>query len=366
MSLRLCFAFILSAAIVIASFSGPAPACCPAGPSGKPVVNADQTVVILWDAENKTEHFIRKATFASDAEDFAFLIPTPTQPELEESGNDAFPYLQKLTEPEIKKVSRPSGGMGCGCSDSAKFAAGAKKDGAPKPAVEVMLTKEVAGFHAVVLKAEGADDLVKWLKEHGYEFSPAVERWAKPYVEQHWMITALKVAKNQDNKTNKNVAAGALRLTFKSERPLFPYREPESASAADALGKKRRLLRIYFIGDARYEGELTKEQRWTGKVAWANPLTAEQRKKTLELLKLPEATGPANWWMTEFEDNWPYQIAPADVYFARDPAQNKVKRDPIIEYVAAPWPNDVMALALVIAAFMPMLFDRLRTGRKAT
>src|SRR6266851_3917862 len=90
-------------------------ACCPAPPSGKPVVNADQTVVLLWDPATKTEHFIRQASFKSDADDFGFLIPTPSQPELNESGNEAFPFLKKLTEPETHWSPWPSGGIGCGC-----------------------------------------------------------------------------------------------------------------------------------------------------------------------------------------------------------------------------------------------------------
>ena len=89
-----------------------------AWPGGKPVVNADQSVIIIWDAEKQMQHFIRRASFKSDADDFGFLVPTPAQPELAESGNEAFPYLLKMTEPEIKKVSAPSGGMGCGCSSS--------------------------------------------------------------------------------------------------------------------------------------------------------------------------------------------------------------------------------------------------------
>jgi len=60
-------------------------ACCPAPPSGKPVVNADQTVIIIWDAATQTQHFIRKASFKSEADDFGFLVPTPSQPQLEES-----------------------------------------------------------------------------------------------------------------------------------------------------------------------------------------------------------------------------------------------------------------------------------------
>jgi hypothetical protein len=347
---------LLLAVLVPAFWAAPTPACCPAPPRGKPVVNADQTVIIIWDADTKTEHFIRKASFQSEADDFGFLVPTPTEPALEESGNDAFPFLLKLTEPETKKVPRPSGGMSCGCGGTL-----APKAAAPAPAgVIVRAEKEVAGFHAKVLEAKSAKDLVAWLKDNGYAFSPEVEAWARPYVEQGWMITALKVAKNKSEPEQKGVAASALRLSFKTDRPLFPYREPDTRSAAEALGAKHRLLRIYFIADARFRGELTKDVAWTGSVAWANPLGAEDRKKLIGLLKLPENTGPATWWLTEYEDNWPYQLAPADVYFARAPTQDTVKREPIIEYVSAPWPTDATAYALAAAVVLPPVLRRLR------
>ena len=96
--------------VMIASVdTPPGRSCCPAPPSGKPVVNADQTVIIIWDAAAKTQHFIRKASFKSDADDFGFIIPSPSQPELAESDNGAFSLLQKLTEPETKRVKRPAG-----------------------------------------------------------------------------------------------------------------------------------------------------------------------------------------------------------------------------------------------------------------
>src|SRR5437870_10698415 len=113
--IRICLLLPFAvAALIPLRWAATLPACCPAPPSGKPVVNADQTVVILWDAATKTEHFIRRASFKSDADDFGFLIPSPTRPDLNESGNDAFPYLEKLTEPEVQVVKRPSGGGGCG------------------------------------------------------------------------------------------------------------------------------------------------------------------------------------------------------------------------------------------------------------
>src|SRR5262249_40162983 len=102
MTTRLGLASFLLAFIVLSMcHTPPLPACCPAPHLGQPVVNADQTVIILWDAARQTQHFIRKATFRSDGEDFGFIVPSPTQPELEESGNEAFPYLEKLTAPEV-------------------------------------------------------------------------------------------------------------------------------------------------------------------------------------------------------------------------------------------------------------------------
>jgi hypothetical protein len=361
MTARIALGLFLVAAMVSLALPAPVPGCCAVYPSGKPVVNADQTVLIIWDAENKTEHFIRQASFKSDTDDFGFLVPTPSQPELSESGNEAFPVLRKLTEPEHKKMPRPSrgGGMACGCGD-VKFADMAVTGSIPP--VVVLDEKRVAGFDAVVLEAQSADALVGWLKERGYNFSPEVQAWAKPYIDQGWKITALKVAPKEKKDDDKTVAAGSLRISFKTDRPLFPYREPDSTKDAASLGARHRLLRIYFIGEARYQGELTKENPWTGTVAFSNKLTTEDRKKLLEHLKLPEKTGPADWWLTEFEDNWPYKVAPADVYFSRDTNQEPVKRPPIIDYVSSPWPSDVTVVAIGAALVLPSVWRRV--GRR--
>jgi hypothetical protein len=369
MTTRIWLALLLVGAFLLPPLLVPrAPACCPAPPYRPgdkggvlPVVNADQTVIMIWDAATNTQHFIRKASFKSQADDFGFLVPTPAQPELNESGNEAFPYLYDLTKPEIVKQKVPQGGGGCilGCGGVVTLGS---KSAAPEP-VRVLEAKLVAGLQASVLETKSATALVNWLKDNGYAFSPEVAAWAKPYVEAGWMITALKVAKAKDSTEKQDVAASALRLSFETDRPLFPYREPDSGNAAQALGTNRRLLRIYFLADARYQGQLTEEVPWTGKVAWAGELSPKDRQRTLELLKLPENTGPAAWWLTEFEDEWPYRVAPADVYFSRSESQSPLKRPPMIEYVALPFPTDLTAYALAAAVLLPPLVRRVRHAR---
>lgn len=357
--MRICFvSLMLAFGLSACPLLGPMRACCPVGPTGKPVVNADQTVIILWDAPTRTQHFIRQASFKSAADDFGFLVPTPSQPKLDESGNEVFTLLRQRTEPERKKVAR-SQGLGCGCGEAGVSKG---KDKAAAQEVRVLQEKLVAGFNAVVLEATSTAGLVKWLKDHGYVFSPAVEAWAKPYVEAGWKITALKIAKAADGKANPNVSAAALRLSFKTDRPLFPYREPDFGASAALLGADRRLLRIYFLAEARYQGELSKEDRWTGQVAWADKLNAEDRKQALKMLKLPETTGPTEWWLTEFEDYWPYRVAPADVYFAGGDDQSRVKRPPIIEYVLLDWPADVTVYAIAAVLILPPLLRRVRAS----
>lgn len=370
--MRHLFTAAAAAALATVVATDDARACCPAGPSGQPVVNADQSVILLWDAANKTEHFIRRASFKSDAEDFGFLVPTPAQPELAESGNDAFPFLQKLTEPEHIKEHRPAGEAG-GCCTPAAYSYGAKSAAAPPPQVSVLDEKTVAGFHAVVLEARSAKALVSWLGEHHYAFSPQIEAWAKPYIEGGWKITALQVAKDKSAAPDdKRVAAAALRMSFKTDRPLFPYREPDYGAVPPEVTERGRLLRIYFIGDARYDGALEKDridehaprEVWGGHAMWAGKLRPDDRKKTLGLLGLPETTTPNEWWLTELEDYWPYRVMPADVYFARSPTQTEVRRPPIIEYVSNEVPHrpDMGTLALSCLV-IPAIAFQLRRRR---
>ena len=105
---RICRVFVPAAVLfVLTIVSAKTLACCPAPPSGKAVVNADQTVIIVWDAATKTEHVIRRASFKSEADDFGFIIPTPSQPVLDESGNEAFGFLAKSNRPGNHQYAGP-------------------------------------------------------------------------------------------------------------------------------------------------------------------------------------------------------------------------------------------------------------------
>jgi hypothetical protein len=338
----------------------PAEGCAAAPPRNKSVEIASETAILIWDSAGKTQHFIRRASFLTESRDFGFLVPTPTKPTLAEADDKAFDELARITAPRVVTETRPSGGPSCGCA-AAKSPAGM----AAKPDVRVLEEKRVAGYDAVVLEAESPDALGKWLKDHDYEFSPALHEWVKPYVKAGWKITAFKVAKDKDAKDaaqTRGVATSAVRMTFQTERPFFPYREPPSQGADTA--QPGRLLRVYFLADKRFQGTLgEKGEKWPGLVAWANNVSAEDREKVLKLLKLPEKTPPASWWLTEFEDHSSVRPGDADVSFSVSEDQTTVERPRHVKYVRSRVPDCLMCYALAAYMLIPYLVRYARRKR---
>lgn len=297
--------------------------CCPVSGRGTPVINADQTVIIVWDKDGKTQHFIRQAKFQSTAGEFGFVIPTPTTPELEEASSKAIDLLAAYTAPKrVREFDVPS------------FACDAKKPAKPRD-VTVLFEKQVAGHNATVLAAKSAVALAEWLKVNGFDYSPAVVAWAEPYVQNGWNFTALKYAAPAGEKVQP-VEANVLRMSFKTDTPLFPYREPSYSESLAPFNRPSRLLRLFMIAEQKMVGHHLAGKEWSGKIRWADQLDAGKRSSLLAELRLDDKTVPANWYLTEFEDEWSYELAPSDVYFAPSRDQSRVHRAPIVEIIHAP------------------------------
>jgi hypothetical protein len=287
--------------VSMVSMIGESQACCAVAEAGRPVVNADQTVILWWDRPNQTQHFIRRASFKGGGDSVGFLVPSPTRPSLEKSGDDAFPYLADLTRP-----SSGGGGFAIGCAVAAP---------APRSEVKVIEEKTVAGYDAVVLTAGSGEALLRWLNENGFAFRPETAAWAEPYVKNGWYISAMKISKETSRDPQAKLGVSALRISFKTDRPLFPYREPDSRDDASKLDVTRRLLRIYLVAEAPYQGRFSTGMPWPANVGYSSPLKDDERSRLAELLELPATTSSGKMWLTEFEHQWPYGIAPGDVYF---------------------------------------------------
>src|SRR5947209_18985479 len=68
-------------------------ACCYFSAKDKDVLQPGQKVFITWDPVEKAESWTVQPKFEGNAQDFGMVIPTPSQPKLDEMPRDFFKEL---------------------------------------------------------------------------------------------------------------------------------------------------------------------------------------------------------------------------------------------------------------------------------
>ena len=277
--------FCLAVVFLLALASPQASACATAPPVDASVDVVGEDAIIVWDPAKKQQQFIRRATFLSKADDFGFLVPTPTVPELDEAEDALFDRLRAYIDPgEVTVEAYAIGWTLCGAymlvgSDRADKSAG-------EP-VRVVAAARVAGFDAVSLEATDADALGEWLQDHDYDFRPALRSWLKAYVDQGWIINAFKIGRATEREL---VGSKAVRMTFTAAQPFFPYREPEDTRASYG-----RRLRVFSLTPDRHVADPVGDETPTH-LDHATPLTVGLDRTGL--------TGVgADWWLQVFTDD---------------------------------------------------------------
>ena len=284
--------------------------------AGKRVTITDEAAIIVWDAEKKVEHFIRRAEFQTDAERMGFVVPTPGKPELAEIDNSVFGLLEDHTAARTYHYQRRRIGITCGMA--------IPEDVTPRrPAgrVEVVETKDLAGQRATVLSATDAGALRKWLEANDFPVTDATEDWAKYYVEKRWYFTAFKFLKNNKSKSLK---FAAVKMSFPTETPVYPYKEP---TAVDDKRGDRRSLKLILLASARMEGVQTDTNKlWAGQTEYAKPVGLLEARPWFGLLKLelPDAV-----WLTEMVDRSSPRPATGDIEFRKSADGHEKERPPI-------------------------------------
>lgn len=310
---------------------------------------SSENALIVYDSATKTEHFIRTASFSASASaDFGFLVPTPSKPELVESSPDVFGALAEITKPRTvveRRAREPNFGCAFMPESRVEFSHIGAAFPAPKADVSVVERKRVGAFDAAVLQADDPKKLREWLTTNGYDARPQLEEWFKAYTANGWYLTAFKIAAD-DGKTPagaKTVNNSAVRISFKTDIPFYPYREPEDARTGPANGLSRT-LRVFVLSDSRVMGMIGKGDGATpfpGRTMWSNKTEVGRLSSAASSGKLPEAVGQRGWHLTEFEDRSSPRPGTDEVYFTAAADQSPVERPPhvVVEYYDPPlWP----------------------------
>lgn len=183
-------------------------------PPNRYVYETDQKAVIFF--EDNTETLVVSTKFQGDAENFAWIIPTPSQPIVEKSTVELFNSLAELTE-VMKGAPRGLSETGLGIM----------MDTAVQQ-VEVIETKQIEYYDITVLKASDEHALNDWLNEHGYNFPSTANYVLDHYIENDWYFTAVKISgeylSGNLNQATRNGDLIPLSLEFSTDKIVFPLK----------------------------------------------------------------------------------------------------------------------------------------------
>jgi hypothetical protein len=302
----------------------------------------NEATVIVWNQQTHTEHFIRRATFEDiEGKSVGFIVPTPAVPQLAEGDADVFIGLDHMTEPETETRELQDISLESWLFPSWNYPL--IKTPEPLPAdmaaaadaaipVEVLQHQRIGDLDAVTVRASNGTRLNQWLHQHQFDSRPAFEKWLDFYVRKGWVVTAFRFVSDKDI---SSIASPLIRMSFKTDRPFYPYREPQDEGAS-----RGRELRIYLFSSGRMQaapGNFGKAKKWWGEVKWSDDLQHHPaRFKHLDpplstQFSLPEADLKQAHWMTVFEDYSGSRRGADDLTFIPAPNESMVPY-PIITY----------------------------------
>src|SRR5262245_58459300 len=151
-------------------------ACCYFSAKDKDILQPAQKVFISWDPVENVESFTVQPKFEGNALDFGMVIPTPSQPKLDEMPRDFFKelavytILKKREQPQSKLLPRPEYRLNF--APPAPSAAPPPGLPVPRPTtVKVLEAGVVGSLDYKIIAADRADDLFQWLKDNKYSYA---------------------------------------------------------------------------------------------------------------------------------------------------------------------------------------------------
>ncbi len=198
------------------------------------ILQPAQKAFLTWDPTEKVETFTVQPKFEGNALDFGMVIPTPSQPKLNDMPRDFFKHLavysimKKRAFPQSKLL--PVERLEPRFEARLAYGQGADRDlarlGAKRPTVVVLEAGVVGSLDYKIIEASRADDLYQWLKDNKYNFS-GDEATLNYYVQKKWLFTVMKIDTMQMKRNKDGTFAGEVsptRFQFTSDKLVYPLK----------------------------------------------------------------------------------------------------------------------------------------------
>ena len=174
---------------------------------GKDIYQPSQKAVILY-ADGR-EDLILSVRYEGNADDFAWVVPVPSRPNVEVADPELFWELANLTR---KPVLHESNGFLPGVGNY------------EGPGVDVLEEKVVGPYDVAILSAGDPASLTDWLNSKGYSFPESGEKIIEEYIRNGWYFVASKISTGKEASGLAEGTIEPLLLSFKTDRIVYPLR----------------------------------------------------------------------------------------------------------------------------------------------
>ncbi|NJP66517.1 DUF2330 domain-containing protein [Streptomyces sp. ventii] len=216
---------------------------------GSELLVTEETSVVVWDGDG-TQQIVMRLTVDGDAAAAAWVMPVPGRAEVTLAEPELFTELDAVVAPE-RRVDRYFWPRPGDWPRAEQDTAGSSEGSAPP--VEVVSQDRLGPFDVSRLAAGDPAALARWLENHGFALSGSLAGALEPYVAAGWEYVAVRLAPEGEAGGRGPVLSGPLeplRLTFATERPVYPMR-------LSRLADTQQFLRLFVLADHRTTTEGT-------------------------------------------------------------------------------------------------------------
>lgn len=225
----------------------------------------EQKALLCFDGSR--EELVLSVRFEGASEDFGWIVPVPSRPELHAEDARLFELLSRGMQGH-QYVSSALGRMATASSNI----------------VRILGEETVGVYRAVTLAAGDGAALGVWLREHGYRIPQGGDRILDGYARRGWSFVTLRIDPSAlSDSTSSRLASGTIppiRIGFAADRPVFPLE-------ISALGGAPSLVLLYLITPELMVPRSADPVAWETRI-----LTSSRLSPSLATYESPDGTRP--------------------------------------------------------------------------
>lgn len=206
----------------------------------------DFDALLRWD--EGTEELLVTVGYVAAEPSFAWLMPLPSVPEVEQGDASLLEEALAITTPPIE----PRGEDGEG--------AGAPPVVGGAPGVDVLGRDTVGGLRFVTLGSKSAAEVTRWMRRHEFAFHDQQGPVIQKYLDRGWVIVAARVAPGEK-------VVGTLvpvRFRFQADQPTYPLAMAGAGHAGSPMGMSLFVLSPFRPSSTTYSERIVTPDPETG------------------------------------------------------------------------------------------------------